>query len=176
MADSLVSTCKWGGSSSRIVEFLKTVAIEKLKSIKKKGWISLHGSCQSLEAFMQSDWALPPPWKPNSWLAGLTAGSDPGPDGRTGVTSVEMTKQLFPLVCCKRSWGSQLCCYSKIDSDLETRVLEWLKFQILCFVDSVLGPSPVQHPVQLLEVSAIRVVWNCVLGDGQGLFSQVSVS
>lgn len=54
--------------------------------------------------------ALPPVWKPNSKLVALTAGSDPGPDGGTGVTSVVMTKQLLPLVCCKGSWGPQLCC------------------------------------------------------------------
>lgn len=30
----------------------------------------------------------------------------------------------------------------------------------------------VQHPVQLLEVSAIEVVWSCALGDGQRFFSQ----
>lgn len=73
---------------------------------------------------MQSEGVLPPPWKPKSQLAGLTAGCDPGPDGRTGVTSVQMTKQLFPLVCCQRRSGSQLCCYNKPDCDLETRGLE----------------------------------------------------
>lgn len=30
----------------------------------------------------------------------------------------------------------------------------------------------VQHPVPLLEVSAIKVVWSCALGDGQRFFSQ----
>lgn len=73
---------------------------------------------------MQSEGGLPPPWKPNSQLAGLTAGSDPGPGGRTGVTSVEMTKQLFPLACCQRHSGSQLCSYNKLDCDLDTRGLE----------------------------------------------------
>lgn len=30
--------------------------------------------------------------------------------GEAGVTSMVITKQLLPLVCCKGSWGSQLCC------------------------------------------------------------------
>lgn len=108
---------------------------------------------------------------PHSWVRSRR-------DGRTGVTSVEMTKQLFPPVCCQKRLRSQLCCYSKLDSDLETRVLEGLEFLTLCFAGSVPGPSPVQHqhPVQILEVSAIKGVQNCFLGHGQRGFSQVSVS
>lgn len=71
----------------------------------------LHGSCQSLEASVQTltGLYLLCGSQTASWLPSQL-GLIQDLMGGTGVTSVVMTKQLLPLVCCKGSWRPQLCC------------------------------------------------------------------
>lgn len=59
---------------------------------------------------MQTEWALPPPWKPNSRLAALTAGSDPGHDGGSRCNNCSNDQAAASTA----SWGSQLCCTAPV--------------------------------------------------------------
>lgn len=104
------------------------VTIKKLRSILKKSQISMRGSCQSLETFVQTNWALPPPGKTNSQLSALAAGSDQGPDGgsRCNKCGNDQAAAATSLLQGELGVSAMLCCYNKLDSDLEARFLKGL--------------------------------------------------